>query len=40
MSEIGKYKIEIFTDQTYQIGSADNLNKYDFTDMKQFPWLK
>jgi hypothetical protein len=29
MSLIEKYKIEIFTDETYKVGSADNLNKYD-----------
>ena len=30
MIEIGKYKVEIFTDETYEIGSADNINNYDF----------
>ena len=30
MSLIEKYKIEIFTDETYKVGSADNINKYDF----------
>lgn len=30
MSVIDKYKIEIFTDETYKIGSADNIHKYDF----------
>jgi hypothetical protein len=29
MSLIEKYKIEIFTDETYKVGSADNINKYD-----------
>ena len=30
MSLIEKYKIEIFTDETYKVGSTDNINKYDF----------
>ena len=30
MSLIEKYKIEIFTDETYKVGSAENINKYDF----------
>ena len=30
MTEIGKYKVEIFTDETYGISSADNINNYDF----------
>ncbi len=30
MIEIGKYKVEIFTDETYEIGSANNINNYDF----------
>lgn len=29
MIEIGKYKVEIFTDETYEIGSVDNINNYD-----------
>lgn len=29
MSIIEKYNIEIFTDETYEVGSADNTNKYD-----------
>lgn len=27
---IGKYKIEIFTDKTYGVDSAENTNEYDF----------
>ena len=27
---IGKYKIEIFTDKTYEVDSAENTNEYDF----------
>jgi hypothetical protein len=29
MSIIEKYNFEIFTDETYEVGSADNTNKYD-----------
>lgn len=29
MSIIEKYNIEIFTDKTYEVGSAENTNKYD-----------
>lgn len=30
MSISEKYKIEIFTDETYVVGSLNNINKYDF----------
>jgi hypothetical protein len=30
MSLIEKYKIEIFADKTYEVGSIDNTNKYNF----------
>jgi hypothetical protein len=29
MSLIEKYKIDFFTDETYKVGSVDNINKYD-----------
>lgn len=29
MSIIEKYNIKIFTDKTYEVGSAENINKYD-----------
>jgi hypothetical protein len=30
MYKIGKYIIEIFTDETYKVDSAENINEYDF----------
>ncbi len=30
MYKIGKYIIEIFTDETYEVDSAENINEYDF----------
>ena len=30
MNIIEKYKIEIYSDETYENGSADNINNYDF----------
>ena len=29
MDTINKYKIEIYSDETYENGSVENLNKYD-----------